>query len=267
MVAGEPQDRARLLEDRLRVLSGALRAFAEATTDYLRIFDVVARTLSEVIRDGCVVRLSAGGGWYEPVAVHLPFEDIDADPESIARVRAHIGQPHNISEQAAARHVVETGDAVLAPQVDLSKLRASATPEIVQAYETIGIHSLLLVALRVRGESIGILSLFRFRRDAPPFDEHDRHLAQALADHAALAISNARMVRQLEELVKERTTELKVLRGMLPICAWCKRIRDDDRGSWAALEAYVAEHTDTVFTHGICPDCASKSLRRPPPPP
>ena len=48
--------------------------------------------------------------------------------------------------------------------------------------------------------------------------------------------------------------KVKTLHGLLPICAWCKRIRDD-KGYWSQVEAYVHEHTGADFTHGICPEC------------
>ncbi|HEY3401338.1 MAG TPA: hypothetical protein VGK03_11975 [Geothrix sp.] len=51
--------------------------------------------------------------------------------------------------------------------------------------------------------------------------------------------------------------EVKTLGGMLPICSHCKKIRDD-RGYWNQIEAYLNEHTDAEFTHGICPDCAKE---------
>jgi len=50
---------------------------------------------------------------------------------------------------------------------------------------------------------------------------------------------------------------VQLLEGMLPICAWCKRIRDDD-GEYETVEQYLAEHTGATFTHGICPECAAK---------
>ncbi len=43
--------------------------------------------------------------------------------------------------------------------------------------------------------------------------------------------------------------------GLLPICANCKKIRDD-RGYWNQIELYIREHTDADFSHGVCPDCA-----------
>jgi hypothetical protein len=54
--------------------------------------------------------------------------------------------------------------------------------------------------------------------------------------------------------------EVKNLKGMLPICGHCKKIRDD-QGYWSQIESYLSEHTDATFTHGVCPDCAQE-LRR-----
>ena len=50
---------------------------------------------------------------------------------------------------------------------------------------------------------------------------------------------------------------VRVLSGLLPICAWCKRIRDD-KDHWQQLESYIHDHSEAVFTHGMCPDCARK---------
>ncbi|MCI5140033.1 MAG: hypothetical protein D3922_16865, partial [Candidatus Electrothrix sp. AR1] len=69
---------------------------------------------------------------------------------------------------------------------------------------------------------------------------------------------------ELEELVEQRTKKLqeamskvKVLSGFLPICASCKKIRDD-KGYWNQIESYIREHSEADFSHGICPDCAAK---------
>ena len=204
--------RVRLLEDRQRVLSSALRGFAEATTDYEALLEVVARTLAEVVKDGCVVRLLGADGWLLPVAMHLPFEQSVSDPEAIARLTAHISGARNVNEHAAGRQVLETGEALLVPRMDYEQLRQAATPNVVDAYETIGIHSLLLIALRVRGESFGLLALVRFLASSPAFDEADRDFAQALADHAALAISNARLLRSVREELAERERAEAALR-------------------------------------------------------
>ena len=51
-------------------------------------------------------------------------------------------------------------------------------------------------------------------------------------------------------------TEVKQLRGIIPICASCKKIRNDG-GLWQQVEAYIEEHSDADFSHSICPDCAA----------
>ncbi|MBN2808791.1 MAG: cache domain-containing protein [Deltaproteobacteria bacterium] len=73
-----------------------------------------------------------------------------------------------------------------------------------------------------------------------------------------------RYQNELEKLVEERTIQLekalkevKTLSGFLPICASCKKIRDD-QGYWNKLEHYISKHSEAVFSHGICPDCAQK---------
>jgi len=57
--------------------------------------------------------------------------------------------------------------------------------------------------------------------------------------------------------LQKALADVKTLRGLLPICAWCKRIRMED-GGWNDLESYVTTHSEASFSHGICPDCVSK---------
>jgi hypothetical protein len=65
--------------------------------------------------------------------------------------------------------------------------------------------------------------------------------------------------RELDQRVQAAIGELKVLSGLLPICGWCKKIRED-RGCWRKIEAYLTAHTDARFAHGICPECTDKML-------
>jgi PAS domain S-box-containing protein len=57
--------------------------------------------------------------------------------------------------------------------------------------------------------------------------------------------------------VAQNITEIKILRGFIPICASCKQIRDD-KGYWSQVEKYISEHSKAQFSHSICPDCAAK---------
>jgi membrane-bound ClpP family serine protease len=63
-----------------------------------------------------------------------------------------------------------------------------------------------------------------------------------------------------ERAVRDREkamNELKVLRGLLPICASCKKIRND-QGYWTQMEAYIRDHSEANFSHSICPECAKR---------
>jgi tetratricopeptide (TPR) repeat protein len=62
-----------------------------------------------------------------------------------------------------------------------------------------------------------------------------------------------RSERQRAEL-EEALESIRTLRELLPICARCKKIRNDE-GYWEQIDAYISQHSDTVFSHGLCPDC------------
>ncbi len=61
-------------------------------------------------------------------------------------------------------------------------------------------------------------------------------------------------VQRTERELQQTLDEVKTLRGLIPICASCKKVRDD-RGSWQAIEQYIRARSDAEFTHGVCPDC------------
>jgi hypothetical protein len=62
-----------------------------------------------------------------------------------------------------------------------------------------------------------------------------------------------RLIFELQSALKH----VKLLSGLLPICSWCKKVRDD-QGYWSAIEQYLKLHSEAEFTHGICPDCKEK---------
>jgi CheY-like chemotaxis protein len=61
----------------------------------------------------------------------------------------------------------------------------------------------------------------------------------------------------LNKELKNSVETIKTLRGFIPICANCKKIRDD-KGYWNQIESYIQKHSDAEFSHGICPECARK---------
>lgn len=66
-----------------------------------------------------------------------------------------------------------------------------------------------------------------------------------------------RRLEQANEELEKHLAEIRTLRGLLPICAWCRRVRDD-QGLWTRVEQYLGEHTGARLTHGVCPDCEQR---------
>ncbi len=88
-----------------------------------------------------------------------------------------------------------------------------------------------------------------------------------LVDHKKVIQGNIRNITERKRVEEEREklihtledalAKIRRLHGMLPICASCKKIRNDG-GYWDQLEAYIEEHSEAEFIHGICPDCMKK---------
>lgn len=99
-----------------------------------------------------------------------------------------------------------------------------------------------------------------------PPDRGDLHRAITVAlarqaDLAQLRRLNSALERrhaereQLLRWLKDAVAEIRTLRGLIPICSSCKKVREDD-GYWKGIEVYVSEHSHAEFSHGLCPDCA-----------
>jgi PAS domain S-box-containing protein len=114
--------------------------------------------------------------------------------------------------------------------------------EWVSRYETIRVRkdgttiAVSLTFSAIRDSQGGVIGVSAIERD---ITAHKREEEERL-----------KLISELTEAL----TKIKALRGLLPICASCKQIRDD-RGYWNKIESYICEHTEAEFTHGICPDC------------
>ena len=83
--------------------------------------------------------------------------------------------------------------------------------------------------------------------------ERTADLAKTNAALQAESIERARLIQELQKAL----ANVKSLSGLLPICAGCKKIRDDNN-YWHQVESYVQKHSEATFTHGLCPDCIKK---------
>jgi len=124
------------------------------------------------------------------------------------------------------------------------RLLGIAEPEV-------GASSVEVLGVRQDGEELPLeISLSRWSAS------DGVHLSCIMRDVTERHRSQAMLAERLRAL-EEALAQVKRLQGLVPICAWCKKIRND-RNYWQALDVYVAEHSEAEFSHGICPDCSAK---------
>ncbi|OQA37935.1 MAG: Two component regulator propeller [Acidobacteria bacterium ADurb.Bin340] len=116
----------------------------------------------------------------------------------------------------------------------------------------------LAYALGALGAGLGLLRLrTRVLRERTLLLEatvHDR--TRVIQEQARDLEASNRALQGRNEELSHALAEVRTLRGLIPICAYCKKIRDD-QGSWEQMERYISDHSDAQFSHGICPDCQS----------
>jgi hypothetical protein len=105
-----------------------------------------------------------------------------------------------------------------------------------------GVFHSLAVSSQVVGMFCGLL-----RNELAPVNETAFSLLSVLLGAGADALATLHKTTQL-------TTQVETLNGLLPVCAWCKRIRNDS-GYWEQIERYITSHSAATFTHSICPEC------------
>ena len=187
----------RRMEDRIRVLTETLRAFAEATPDHDRLLAAIAANLARVLGDTCTLRvLSDDGARLDLVAVEA------RDPDVARRIREHPSAAIPLDAHAHMAAVLRGGEAVIRA-VEPVFPREDASSDSRDLMASIGLHSALMVPLRLYGRSIGMLVLGRLGA-SPAYGADDRELAVALADQAALALANARLLRDTRRELQQR---------------------------------------------------------------
>ncbi|HEY3228652.1 MAG TPA: PAS domain S-box protein [Roseiflexaceae bacterium] len=193
---------------RLQLLAEASRAFAAASLDYHALLALVARTITEALGDICTIRLlSDDGEWLNVAAIY------DADPESLAFTRTILTTaPLRTDEPHPTQQVLQSGQPLFMPVVNLEPWRASMKPEYWPALDRFGTRSLIVAPMHSQGQIIGTLGIARYRRERPAFNEGDLSLAQDLADRAALAITNARLFQQVQNELAERARAEETIR-------------------------------------------------------
>jgi signal transduction protein with GAF and PtsI domain len=92
----------------------------------------------------------------------------------------------------------------------------------------------------------------------------EQQLLDSFVAQAALAVRNASLYAAEGQARREAElalSQIKQLHGLLPICAYCKRVRND-RNYWEQIESYIGERSEATFSHGICPECRATVVQR-----
>jgi len=115
--------------------------------------------------------------------------------------------------------------------------------------------------IMVHGERIGVLEVIyleeRSGSDEGPFQKEERSLINAIVERLGKVIERKQVevaLKQERDKLQDALAKVKTLSGLLPICAHCKKIRDD-KGYWNQIEAYIRDHSEADFSHSICPEC------------
>jgi signal transduction histidine kinase len=179
-------ERERLAE-RLKTLADASREFSAATGDVDDLLGVVARRLGELLGDMCVIRaVTEDGQWLEATGAAY-----HRDPTLLAVTRALMSLDRQRLGEGVSGRVAATGLALLTPKISTAEYVASSEPRYRPYLERLGVTSSMTLPLLSRGKVVGVANLMR---SAPehPYDDDDFNFAQNVADHAALAVENAR---------------------------------------------------------------------------
>lgn len=119
------------------------------------------------------------------------------------------------------------------------------------------IYLILLTARRGQEDKIQGLQAGADDYITKPFDREElRARVQVGIRVLELQGALAQRVRELEEAL----SRVKTLQGLLPICSYCKKIRDD-RNYWQQVEGYISDHSEAQFSHGICPECYARFVQ------
>lgn len=130
--------------------------------------------------------------------------------------------------------------------------------ELVRANPKVhGLYIILLTSYDTRADIVAGLHSGADEYIVKPFDAEMLRMRLAIASRI---VSLQDGLRQRVAELQEALAQVKTLSGLVPICSYCKRIRDD-KDYWQQLEGYIADRTHAQFSHGVCPDCYARALR------
>ena len=196
------------MTDRLRValmeVSSAASAFSESTTDYDHLLTAITRSCAHALHSTCSLAL-----FDEDQVMLVPVAGFDEDPKLLAAFEVMLQKPRPYEQTLVGQLSPATGNAFV-PQVDFTAMRARLAPDAYAFLESAGVRGFITITMRVRGETLGVLTVLQHDTTRPPLDELDREIATHLANLAGFALSNARLFRRAQQELAGRLSAEQV---------------------------------------------------------
>lgn len=204
-------------EENLRHLLEVSRLLAEIGTDFDAVLHRLGQEVTTRFGAGTLLELIGGDGrTLRPMGVYHP------DPAAAALARSLAEQARSVVGEGLTGGIAASGHALLLPDIDADELRGRLTDSVRSYLDRFGVRSVVCVPLRTAEGTVGVLTAWR--DDAGrPFTPRDAELLQTIADHAALAIVNARLYVRLQRThaaLENRTRALELALGELETFAW-----------------------------------------------
>lgn len=120
--------------------------------------------------------------------------------------------------------------------------------------------SVYIILLTGKGEKGDVVSGLAAGADdyvTKPFDREELH---ARVEVGVRVIELQQSLRKKVQELEDALTQVKQLQGILPICSYCKQVRDD-QNYWQQVESYISDHSEAQFSHSICPDCYAREVQ------
>lgn len=246
-----------LLKTEVEILKTEIKSLKEAEAKYRRIFEAVPASIYVVNRDGIITEVNC----YHVKRIGRGKTTKEDYVNQNVLTRPTIVRAGLVDKFASVLHGQE---------LDEKEIYLPVTSGGPEAYVTIR-----GVPLYRNGEMIGAIfisqDITHLKKNEAELLQYREHLEDIIEvrtqelQMACEALQQENIERQKAEADKEVMIDqlqavldqVKKLSGLLPICASCKKIRDDD-GYWHQVEVYIRDHSEARFSHGICPDCMEK---------
>jgi CheY-like chemotaxis protein len=186
-------------------------------------------------------------------------EDVQLMQEMVTELESDLFHPvilyltHAVSIKEAALHADKNFDAILLDLTLPDSKGLHTVESIIDRFKAVPVVVLT-------GISDAEMGLAAVKGGAQDYLVKNEITSALLLRSLQYAIERLRIVREKEQLIadlQDAIGQIKTLSGLLPICANCKKIRND-KGYWERIETYISKHTSAGFTHGICPECMKK---------